>query len=495
MRKLMKPLLLSVGLFVCPTLVMCQLPVPAALSLADAVALARQHNPAYRQTIHDRSPAAWGVRNAWSSLWLPSVTASGGVGYAGPGEQNFLTSSFSQSVSTWSSNYSFLLDWTLNGQTLSQPGLKKAQLNAADADVVGAETNLVTAVTQQYLTVLQARDNAEVARQQLDHDEQFQKLAQARYEVGRASLIDVRQAQVARGTAEVVLLRARTAVQVEKLRLFQQIGVSAPVDLGTVQLTDTFSVQTPTWRLTDLLGMAEQQNPSLKALRERERAAGWGVKAASSSWGPSVSLSAGWSGFTQKLSDVNPTIGAIRASAQTDSLACAYENAAWLNSGQTQLNCAVLTNTAVQEQAFRDQNSRYPFHFTPQPFQARLTVTIPLWRNFQQPLQVSQAKAQQQDLQESVRARGLQVQTDVSQAYLTLETAFQTIAIQDTNRTAAREQLQLATERYRVGSGTFFELLDAQVAGLRAETDYINAVYDYHKALAALEAAVGRPLR
>src|SRR5881396_1037317 len=472
MRKLMKPLLLSVGLLVCPPIAICQQPVPATLSLADAIALAREHNPAYRQTIHDRSPAAWGVRNAWSSLWLPSVTASGDVGYAGPGEQNFLTSSFSQSVSTWSSSYSFLLDWTLNGQTISQPGLKKAQLNAADADARGAESNLVTAVTQQFL-----------------------KLVQARYDVGRASLIDVRQAQVARGAAEVSLLRARTVVQVEKLRLFQQIGVSAPVDLGTVQLTDTFTVQTPTWRLSDLLGMAEQQNPSLKALRERERAAGWGVKAATSSWGPSVSLSAGWSGFTQKLSDINPTIAAIRQSAQTDSLACAYENAAWLNTGQTPLNCALLAYTAPQEQALRDQNNRYPFHFTPQPFQARLTVSIPLWSNFQQPLQVSQAKAQQQDLQESVRARGLQVQTDVSQAYLTLQTAFQTIAIQDTNRTAAREQLQLATERYRVGSGTFFELLDAQVAALRAETDYINAGYDYHKALAALEAAVGRPLR
>ena len=491
----MKPLLLSVGLVVCPLLAVSQQPVPATLSLADAISLARQHNPAYRQTIHDRSPAGWGVRSAWSSLWLPSVTASGGVAYAGPGEQNFLTSSFSQSVSTWSSSYSFLFDWTLNGQTLSQPGLKKAQLNAADADVRGAETNLVTAVTQQYLTVLQARDNAEVARQQLQHDEEFQKLAQARYDVGRASLIDVRQAQVARGQAEVVLLRARTAVQVEKLRLFQEIGVAAPVDLGTVQLTDSFTVQTPSWRLGDLLTMAEQQNPALKALRERERAAGWGVKAASSSYGPSVSLSAGWSGFTQKLSDLNPAIASIRQSAQTDSLACAYENAAWLNTGQTPLNCALLTNTASQEQAFQAQNARYPFHFTPQPFQARLTVTIPLWGNFLQPLQVSQAKATQQDLQESVRARGLQVQTDVSQAYLTLETAFQTIAIQDTNRAAAREQLQLATERYRVGSGTFFELLDAQVAALRAETDYINAGYDYHKARAALEAAVGRSLR
>src|SRR5438552_11927679 len=273
----MRPVVWPARLRVCPLLAGSRQPVPATLSLADAIALARQHNPAYRQTIHDRSPAAWGVRNAWSSLWLPNVTASGGVAYAGPGEQNFLTASFSQSVSTWSSNYSFLLDWTLNGQTLSQPGLKQAQLNAAQADVVAAGTNRATAVTQHYLKGLRARDNAEVARQQLDHDEQFLKLAQARYEVGRASLTDVRQAQVARGAAEVSLLRARTAVQVEKLRLFQQIGVSAPVDLGTVQLTDTFSVQIPTWRLSDLLGMAEQQNPSLKALRERERAAGWGV--------------------------------------------------------------------------------------------------------------------------------------------------------------------------------------------------------------------------
>jgi len=491
----MRLLLCSVGLAVCPVLAVCQHPVPATLSLADAITLARANNPVYRQAINDRAPAAWGVRSAWSSLLVPGVSASGGVGYAGPGQQTFLTSNFSQSVSTWSSNYSFGLDWTLSGQTLTQPGFRRAQLSAADADVAGAETNLVTTVTTQYLTVLQARDNAEVARQQLQHDEEFQKLAQARYDVGRASLIDVRQAQVARGQAEVVLLRARTAVQVEKLRLFQQIGVTAPLELAAVQLTDTFNVQAPTWQLNDLLTMAEQQNPALKALREREHAAAWGVRAASSSYGPSLSLSAAWSGFTQKLSDINPTITSLRLGAQADSAACAYQNSAWLNTGQPPLNCALLTNTAAQEQSIRGRNAAYPLRFTPEPFQARLTVRIPLWGNFQQPLEVSQAKAQQQDLRESVRARGLQLQTDVSGAFLTLETTYQTIAIQDTNRTAAREQLQLATERYRVGSGTFFELLDAQVAALRAETEYVNAVYDYHKALAALAAAVGRPLR
>jgi len=493
----MRLLLCSVGLAVCPVLAVCQRPVPAQLSLADAITLARANNPLYRQAINDRAPAAWAARSAWSTMLVPSVSASGGIGYAGPGQQTFLTSNFSQSVSTLSSSYGVGLDWSLSGQTLTQPGLRKAQLSAADADVAGAETNLVTTVTQQYLTVLQARDNGEVARQQLQHDEEFQKLAQARYDVGRASLIDVRQAQVARGQAEVVLLRARTAVQVEKLRLFQQMGVTAPLDLAAVQLTDTFNVQTPTWQLNDLLTMAEQQNPALKALREREHAAAWGVRAATSSYGPSLSVSAGWSGFTQKLSDINPTIASARAGAAADSATCAYANSAWLNggSGQPPLDCTLYSFSPAAEQAIRDRNAAYPFHFTPEPFQARLTVRIPLWGNFQQPLAVSQAKAQQQDLQESVRARGLQLQTEVIGAFLTLQTTYQAIAIQDTNRTAAREQLQLATERYRVGSGTFFELLDAQVAALRAETEYVNAVYDYHKALAALEAAVGRPLR
>ncbi|PYP18516.1 MAG: hypothetical protein DMD52_01925 [Gemmatimonadetes bacterium] len=370
----MKRLLLSVGLAVCPTLAVTQQPTTANLSLADALALARAHNPLYRQALHDRSPAGWAARNAWSSTFLPTLTASGGIGYSGSGQQRFLTANFSQNVSTLSSSYGLFLDWALNGQTLTQIPLKHAQLSAADADVAGAESNLITGVTQQYLSVLQARDNADVARKELDRNEQFLKLAQARYDVGRASLIDVRQAQVARGQAEVALLRAETGLQLEKLRLFQQIGVTPPVDVATVQLTDTFAVQTPAWQLGDLLTMAEGQNPALKALRAREGAASWGVRAATGAYTPSVAVSASWSGFTQKLSDIGPTIAGVRFGAQQDSIACEYHNTAWLNAGQTALPCGA--NTTLQEQAIRDQNSAYPFHFTPQPFQARLTISI-----------------------------------------------------------------------------------------------------------------------
>jgi len=504
----MKQLLLVAGLILGPAAVaVAQQPTTprnpaspaqvtsAGLSLADAIALARERNPAYRQAQNNRGPAAWGVRNAYSSLLIPSVTASGGMSYTGPGSQTFLAQSFSQSVSTVSSFYDLGLSWQLSGATLSQPGLAKAQQRATDADIAGAENVLVTGIKQQYLTVLQARAQADLAQKTLQRNEEFLKLAQARYGVGQATLIDVRQAQVARGQAEVALLRAQTAVSVEKLRLFEQMGVTPPVDVAAVQLTDTFSVETPVWQLTDLLTMAEQQNPALKALRAREGAAAWSVRAATSSYGPALSVSAGWSGFTQQFTNVDPLIFNQQAAFASEYTQCQDNNRIRQNAGLPPDDCSGFIWGAANEQALRSRNSVFPFDFTRQPFQARLTVTLPIFNNFARELSVSNARAQHGDLEESVRARGLAVQTEVSQAFLTLQTAFRTVGLQDTNRSAAREQLQLATERYRVGSGTFFELLDAQVAALRAESDAVNATYDYHKALALLEAAVGRSLR
>jgi outer membrane protein len=491
----MRHVLMTAGLLLCPVVTVAQQSTPVTLSLADAISVARDKNPAYRQTLNDRGPAAWGVRSAISSLFIPSVNAAGGMSYTGSGSQTFLSSSFSQSVSTVSSFYDLSLTWQLSGTTLSQPGLAKAQQHATDADIAGAANILVTRITQQYLTVLQSGEQAELARKTVDRNDEFLKLAQARFNVGQATLIDVRQAQVARGQAAVALLRAETVVSVEKLRLFEQMGVSPPVDIATVQLTDTFALQTPAWQLLELLTMAEQQNPALKALRARERAAAWGERAAKSTYGPSVSVSAGWSGFTQQFTDVNPIIATQQFSFGQQKIACDEDNVIRGNNGLPLRDCSVYVWGGQNEQALRDVNSVFPFNFTQQPFQARLTVSLPIFTNFARATRVSEARAQHDDMEEAVRARGLAVQTEVSQAFLTLQTAYRTIGLQDTNRSAAREQLQLATQRYRVGSGTFFELLDAQVAALRAESDYVNANYDYHKALSALEAAVGRSLR
>jgi outer membrane protein len=143
----------------------------------------------------------------------------------------------------------------------------------------------------------------------------------------------------------------------------------------------------------------------------------------------------------------------------------------------------------------REQNSVFPFHYTGQPFSANLVVSLPIFTGFGRSLRLSQARAQQEDADEEVRARRLAVRTGVQARYLGLQTAFRAIAVQGSSREAARDQLRLAQDRYRLGAGTALELSDAQTAVQQAEGDYVTSVYDYHKAIAALEAAVGRSLR
>ena len=94
-----------------------------------------------------------------------------------------------------------------------------------------------------------------------------------------------------------------------------------------------------------------------------------------------------------------------------------------------------------------------------------------------------------------MRAQELRLTADVTAAYRTLETAYQTTQLQEQNARTAGEALRLAQERYRVGATTFVEVSQARDVFTRAEVDRINAIYEYHRAYATLENAVGRRLR
>jgi outer membrane protein TolC len=479
--------------------------VPQTLSLRDAVQLASRYNPSLRQARNDAAGAAWGVRNAYASF-LPAVNLSGSLGYSGAGTQNFLTTSFQQPSATVGSSYRLGLSMTLNGRTLMQPGLSRAQLRATDANISSSEINLESLVRQQYLAVLAADAQVELADVQVERNQEFLRLARARFEVGQNTILDVRQAEVALGQAEVQRLRDQQAVVVERLRLFQQLGVPAPEDPTTTVLSDTFPIVEPQWELGSLLSDALDFNPDLMSLRAQESAAKANKRAVASEWLPSLSFSAGWSGFTQRFTDpepfINNSVESAQASAQSNALVCEFQNdiiAGLATPTVSPLDCSGFVFTAADEDelrsTLREQNSAFPFDFTQQPFGASMSVSFPIFTQFSRPLRNSQAIAQADDAKEAVRARELDVRTAVSQAYYGLLAAHEGIGIQEQNRTAAREGLTLATERYRVGSGTFFELLDAQLTAQTAERDYINAVYAYHQAIATLEAAVGRPLR
>ena len=499
--------LASVFPAVAPAQDSAQAPVPpryVGLSLAEALQQARANSPMYRQALNDAGPAKWGVRNAYGSL-LPSITAATDFGYTGSGESNFGGGLVLPTSAFLTSGYSLGLQWQLSGRTLQAPSQQRALQRATDEDIGAAGVGLTAEISTQYLTTLQAVAQVAVARQQVRRNEDFLGLAKARHQVGQATLLDVRQAEVIKGTSDVALLRAVQAENEAKLDLLRRMGVEPPVSIDQIVLTDSFPVTPPTFQLDSLLALSERQNPVLRSLRARGHAARLDVRAAKADFLPTLSLRAGWSGFTQQFTNQDLLLSQELSNAQAQAADCEFNNTVrtGLSLGGQTGNCfsaaglidgggALLDPVAQQ---IRSQNSVFPFSYTGQPFGANLTVSLPIFTGFSRSLRLSQARAQEDDAEEEVRARRLQVRTDVHSRYLGLETSFRAIAVQGASREAARDQLRLAQDRYRLGAGTALEVSDAQNSVQRAEGDYVNAVYDYHKAIAALEAAVGRPLR
>jgi outer membrane protein len=474
------------------------------LSLADALREARAHSPAYRQTLNNASPARWGVKNAYGSL-LPTVSASSDLGYTGSGRSNFGGGLTLPTSPFLTSGYSVGLDWELSGRRLTAPAQQKALQRATDEDISGAGIALTSEISTQYLNTLQAVAQVQVATQQVKRNEDFLALARARYQVGEATLLDVRQAEVTKGTSDVALLRAVQAENEAKIDLLRRMGVEPPVPIEQIVLSDSFPVSPPQFKLDSLLALADQHNPTLRSLQARGHAADLEVRSAKTDFLPTLSVRAGWSGFTQQFTNEDLLLQQTLGDAQARASDCTFDNSVktalslggedpncYANNGLVDGGAALLP--PVQQQVL-SQNSLFPFHYTGQPFGASLTLSLPIFTGFGRSLRLSQARAQQDDADEDVRAQRLAVRSDVHARYLALRTSFQAIAVQASSREAARDQLRLAQERYRVGAGSALEVSDAQNAVQMAEGDYINAVYDYHKAIAALEAAVGRSLR
>ena len=75
-----------------------------------------------------------------------------------------------------------------------------------------------------------------------------------------------------------------------------------------------------------------------------------------------------------------------------------------------------------------------------------------------------------------------------------LNAAKEIIKAREEEVASAQEDLKLAEERYRVGAGTALELIDAQVNYTSAQSNHVQALYDYKLALAQIDKAIGKEM-
>ncbi len=470
----------------------------ATLTLEEAIRLARQNNPDYLTQANDEDAADWAVREAYGAF-LPTASLSTGVRWEDAGSALFgnITGAdigVARTPAQVFSDYSLGLSYRLAGSTLFNLGRERAARRATAASVRAAAHTLELQVTQAYLTALRSRDAVELAHQELARAEENLKLAEARVAVGSAIGLEAKQAEVERGRAEVDLLRSQTTFEGDKLRLLQQIGLELDRD---IELTTTLPLVEPRWTRESLTELALRNNPQLRASQASVAAASAGLRMARSGRFPSLSMSAGWSGFTRQQLDEERLLSQARASAASQRAGCVIFNDLYslLPDPPPPQDCSQYVLTPEDEAAILTQNDQFPFDFQQQPFGVSLRLSVPVFQGLSIQRQVEEAAVAEDDARLRLRSERLRVRTAVQAGYLSLTAAYRAVGLEERNAELAAEQLRLARERYRVGSASFVELMEAETLKARADRSYLLSVYAYHEALATLEAAVGQSLR
>lgn len=468
-------------------------PAPGSvLSLDDALALARRNNPTLQNATNARRTAAAAVRSA-TGAFLPNVNTNFGGGFREGRQTFFQGQGIGSTNDQLSTDVSGSANMSLSLATLNDRRGAKAEQDATEADITAAEQNLRNTIITQYLTALQAQARAALQDTLQATTTAQLELARARLQVGSGTQLDVQRAEVADGQQRVASLNARNQAAIEVVRLFQQIGI-APVQ--NVALNPALPA-TPQLDLQTVMDNARRSNPALAALQAREESAKRGVASARSAYYPSLSLNASVSAFTNRFTDTDQLIQQGQASAigQRNSCIRSEEVRARLGLSNQLAACSAISFTPEAEQAIRDQQDKYPFDFTRQPYSLSATFSLPIFNGFRREQQVEQAQVQRRNAENNTRAQAIRIEADVTAAFLSLNTAQQTVTLQEQNVRTARTALSLAQERYRVGAISIVDLVQARGDYERAETDRISAVYDVQRAFAALENAVGRPLR
>jgi outer membrane protein len=475
-----------------------QEPVPSALSLEDAIEIARAGNPGFRQVRNDAVLADWNVRQARGALF-PQASANAGVQWQGAGEQTFGSLTFgdlgfTNQPSYYLSNYRIGLNYFLDWATLRGPAQASADRRVTDAQIEAAAASLESQVTNAYVEALRQQDALRIAELQLENSEYNLRLAQAQLQVGAVTGIDVGQAEVQVGRSAVLVLQSRNALATARMRLLQQLGQPMGQDF---ELTTTFELAEPTWTEAELEALALAQNPTLDQRRRSRESADIGVSSARSSYFPSLSISTGWSGFTREASSTDFQVAQAQSQIAGAISQCIATNELYsrLTPPLPPLDCSRFTFTDARRQAIIDGNNQFPFGFQRSPPTISLQLSVPIFSGLSRQRNLEAARLQRDDFVEQIREQEIALEADIAIGVANVRTAYESALLEERNRALAEQQLNLARERYQLGEITFVDLVDAQTVLAQAEADRLAAVYAYHDLVTALEALVDAPLR
>lgn len=313
-------------------------------------------------------------------------------------------------------------------------GLREANIHGAKANAAQNRFSLERtrqtvefSVTRDYFAVLRAQHLAEVQQARVKYLEENLAVVQGRVQAGDAAEVDALPVQAQLANARVDLLAANNAIRTAMVSLQQTIGLAPSRTFAIQDITTPPAITLAA--LDDYLAAALGKRPDIGETQAGVQSAQASVKSAKITMQPRLVVNGS---FDQPIGSSDPNATVITGG-------IAYD----------------LFNGGRNKAAYREA-------------QANLSTA-------------------------ALRAQQItrDIQADVESAYLNLTSAKERLAASDLSLQAAQKNFDAQQDRYKQGLAIPLDLLNAQVDVATAQSNAVQARYDYYTSYAQLEYAIG----
>jgi outer membrane protein len=404
-------------------------PAAAALTLAEAHALALQNHPLLKQAQFAFEASHQVVREARSD-YMPTVTAD----LTGVDAKN------DSRIGAGGLNNPIIYSRYANGLTVSQlvtdfgrtqnlVASSRLQSQAASENVEATRQQILLGVDQAYYGVLRADAVLRVAQQTVNERQQVVDQASALEKARLKSGLDLSFAQVNLSQAQLDLVRAQNDLNASYADLATALGLPGG---QAFSLAETPTPAPPDPASADrLVAQALLDRPDLQSLRLDTSSA---------------------QKFAYAERDLNrPTVSALASA------------------GTVPISGPIASTYAA----------------------AGVNVEIPVFNGFLFSARHAEAQSRASAINQQMRNEAYLVERDTRVALLNVETAWRQIGIAQQLLDQANLALNLSQARYNLGLASIVELSQAQLNQTMAEIEQARAKYDYQAQYSQLQFQLG----
>ena len=406
------------------------------LTLEKAIGIALHKNSTLLKSSSQIEGYESGVQAAYGNF-LPTLGANASWQWNKTDQQGFFVDQVTgqvieggQSTQRRSYNVGLGSNWTLFDGLSNFASLSQSQnnLESAQYSLERIKQDIVFQTMSLYYDIVYTEQLLRVKQDDLKWNEKNLETIKERNRLGAATLADVYQQEVAKGNAELELIRTDNNLQTAKKDLLFYLGIDV---LEEFKFDDSLTVNEEKILKTDLLKDYENITELVvQALNQRFDYRSALLNFESSKSGVTIAESGHWPSLT------------------------ADGSYAWFGNSLSEID--------------RNKN-----------LQIGLSLNLPIFLGWSVSNRVQLAEVQSKITELELSDLERDIKRQIKTNFLNLQAAQKGLVVSENNIAAARENLKIEEEKYALGSGKLLDVLIANSRYTTALTDLLNSQFAY----------------